>query len=67
MRPATLITFLVVTLIALLHLLRLMVGVEVTVSGAVVPSWASLPAALFFAGLAAGLWREHKPPTPPAA
>lgn len=59
MKPATGIAFIVVTLVALLHLLRLVMGVDVTVGGAVVPLWLSVVGALFFGGLAAGLWREH--------
>ena len=52
MKPATLLTFVVVILIALLHVLRFILRVEVTVGGAVVPLWASLPAVLLFASLA---------------
>lgn len=66
MKPATLLTLVVMTLIALLHVLRFILGVEVTVGGAVVPTWASLPAILFFGSLAVGLWREHRAPRPAA-
>jgi hypothetical protein len=59
MKTATLLTFVVVTLIALVHVLRLILRVEVTVAGTVVPEWASILAALFFGSLAWGLWREH--------
>jgi hypothetical protein len=62
MKTATRLTFVVVTLIALLHLLRLLLRVHVTVGDAVVPVWASIPAAVFFGGLAWGLWREHAAP-----
>jgi hypothetical protein len=66
MKPATGLTFIVVTLIALLHLLRLIVGVNVIVGGAVLPLWPSVVAALFFGGLAVGLWREHVTRAPAA-
>jgi len=68
MKPATLLTFIVVTVIALLHLLRIIVGIDVTVGGAVVPLWLSVVATLFFGSLAGGLWREHitgQPAGPP--
>ena len=66
MKSATLLTFVVVTLIALLHVLRLILRIQVTVGGAVLPVWASILAALFFGGLALGLWREHAAPRSPA-
>ncbi|HEX9692966.1 MAG TPA: hypothetical protein VGA22_12795 [Gemmatimonadales bacterium] len=62
MKPATLLTFVMVTLIALIHVGRLIVGVEVMVAGVTVPRWVSLPGALLFGFLAAGLWREHARP-----
>jgi uncharacterized protein YhhL (DUF1145 family) len=65
MQPATLLTFVVLILIALLHLLRLILGVEVTVSGALVPIWLSVAPTLFFGVLALGLWRDHVTPRPP--
>jgi hypothetical protein len=67
MKTTTLLTFIVVTLIALLHVLRLILRVQVTVGGAVVPVWASILAALFFGGLAWGLWRDHAAPRSAAA
>ena len=66
MKHATRLTFFVVTLIAFLHLLRLVVGINVTVGAARVPVWFSVVAMLFFSGLAIGLWREHLG-RPPAA
>ncbi len=67
MKPATRLSFVVLIVIAFFHLLRLILGVEVTVAGAVVPIWISVAPALFFAGLAWGLWREHLAPVAPAA
>lgn len=66
MKPATMLTLVVVTLISFLHVLRLILRVEATVAGAEVPLWASIPAAVFFGGLAIGIWREHLSSRPPA-
>jgi hypothetical protein len=60
MKPATVVTLVVLTLIALLHVIRLVAGVPVTVGSLVVPVWGSLPAAVLFGALAVGLWREHR-------
>jgi len=62
MKPATLLTSVVMTLIAVLHLVRFLLGVEVIVAGAAVPVWVSVPATLLFGGLALGLWRERTAP-----
>lgn len=59
MKPATMLTFIVLDLIAAAHLVRLMVGLDVRVGGTVVPVWFSALALVFFTGLAVGLWREH--------
>jgi hypothetical protein len=66
MKPATMLTFVVVNVIAAVHLLRLIVRLEVRVGGAVVPIWFSVVGLAFFASLAVGLWREHKPRQPAA-
>jgi lipopolysaccharide export LptBFGC system permease protein LptF len=58
MKPATLLTTVVLLLIALAHVLRLILGTEVTVAGRTIPMWASAAAVIFFAALAMGLWRE---------
>lgn len=59
-KPFTMLAVLVFILVALLHLLRLVFGWEVTINGAVVPTWPSIAGLLIAAGLAAGLWRESK-------
>ncbi len=66
MKATTLVTNLVLALIAVLHVLRLVLQVQVTVGGASVPMWASVLAAVFFGALAIGLWRDHML-RPPAA
>jgi len=57
-KPFAILAVLVFALVALLHLLRLVFGWEVTFNGAVVPTWLSIAGLLIAAGLAAGLWRE---------
>ena len=57
-KPFTMLAVVVFALVALLHLLRLVFGWEVTFNGAVVPTWLSIAGLLIAAGLAAGLWRE---------
>ena len=57
-KPFTILTVLFLALVALLHLLRLVLGWEVTFNGAAVPTWLSIAGLLIAAGLAAGLWRE---------
>ncbi len=59
-KPFTLLSILVFALVALVHLLRLAYGWEVTINGAVMPVWASGLGLVVAAGLAAGLWRESR-------
>jgi hypothetical protein len=60
MKPASLISALFLCLVAIAHLLRLALGVTVTVDGMGIPLWASVPAALFTGTLAFLLWREAR-------
>jgi len=64
MKPATLISFVVVSLIAALHIVRLLFQVEVRVGSTVLPVWPSAIATIFFTTLAVGLWREHHSRSP---
>jgi len=59
MKPATLLTTVVLLLIALAHVLRLILGTEVTVAGRTIPMWASAAAVIVLAALAMALWREN--------
>ena len=59
MKPATRLSFIVLNLIALLHALRLVFELRVTVAGVAIPEWLSFVSAILFAALAAGVWREH--------
>ena len=60
MKPAATFATLVLTLVGLVHLVRLVVGIDVTANGMVVPMWVSAPAALVALGTALALWREGR-------
>jgi hypothetical protein len=60
MKPATMISMLFLAMVAVGHLLRLVLGVEVTVGGILVPLWVSVIACVVPAGLAVALWRENR-------
>ena len=58
MKPFTTIAVILFSLIALLQLLRVILGWEVTVNGMIIPVWASGIAFVVAAALAGMLWRE---------
>ncbi len=60
MKPATVIAVVVFSLVALLQLLRFVLGWEVTVNGVTIPLWASAIAFVIAGGLAVMLWRESQ-------
>lgn len=60
MKPFTKIAIAVFSLVAVLHLLRLIFGWEVIISGIVVPLWISVAGFVIAGGLAVLLWREMK-------
>jgi hypothetical protein len=60
MKPFTAIAAVIFALIALVHILRLVLGWEVTVSGMAVPMWASVAGLVIAAGLAVMLLREAR-------
>jgi hypothetical protein len=59
-KPFTLIAIVLLTLIAILQLLRFVLGWEVTVQGVSVPVWASGIAFVVAAGLAVMVWMEMR-------
>jgi membrane associated rhomboid family serine protease len=59
-KPFTTTAVILFALIALMQLLRFILGWEVTVNGVIVPIWASLIAFVIAAGLAVMLWRETR-------
>lgn len=60
MKPFAALTVLVFSLVALLQLLRVFFGWQVTVNGFFIPLWASVIACLLAAALAFALWRETR-------
>lgn len=60
MKPFTTIAVIVFSLIALLQLLRFVLGWEVVVNGLMMPVWASGIAFVIAAALAVMLWREAR-------
>ena len=62
MPPAALLSVLFLCLVALGHLLRLVLGVEIVVDGVVLPMWPSVLVVLGPAALAVWLWREQQRP-----
>ena len=58
MKPFTTVAVVVFSLVALLQLLRVTLGWEVSVGGVIIPYWASLIACVVAATLAFMLWRE---------
>ena len=59
-KPFTLLAVVVFAVVALAHLLRLVLGWEVTINGAAVPRWASVLGIVIAAGLAVMLWLESR-------
>ena len=60
MKPAALLTTLLLCAIAVLHALRLIFQVQVTAGSVAIPMWASMVAVLAAAALALSLWREQR-------
>ena len=63
MKPFTTLAVVVLSLVALLQLLRFVSSWEVTVNGITIPIWASAIAFVVAAGLAVMLWREARQST----
>jgi len=60
MRPAALLSILVLGVVALAHLLRLVLKIQVIAAGNEIPMWVSVIGFLVPAALAAALWRESR-------
>lgn len=60
MKPFTAVTVALLALIALLQLVRFLLGWEVSVHGVAIPVWASGVAFAVVGALAAMLWRESR-------
>ena len=60
MKPFTLIAVVFLSLLALLQLLRFLLGWAVTFNGVAIPVWVSGIAFIFAGAIAAMLWRESR-------
>jgi hypothetical protein len=60
MKPVLLVVTIFLLLVALLHLTRLVLQVEVIVSGTTIPLWISVFGTIVPASMAVLLWRENK-------
>ncbi len=60
MKPAALAAVIVFTAFAIAHVLRLVLDVEITIGGALVPMWASVVAVVVPLAIAFFLWREQR-------
>jgi hypothetical protein len=60
MKPFTAATLVILALVAIVHVLRLLLGWSVTINGTDIPMWVSAVAFVITAGLAVGLWRETR-------
>ena len=59
-KPFTTIAVIVFALVALLQLVRVLLGWEVVIQGVHIPLWASVVAFIAATGLAAMVWRENR-------
>jgi len=59
MKPFTTLAALLLSLVALAHLLRLLLHLPVTVGSTSIPQWVSIGGTIIPAVLAVGLWRER--------
>jgi hypothetical protein len=60
MKPAGLVTTLLLCAIAVLHVLQLIFQVQISAGSVAIPMWASVVAVPVAAGLASWLWREQR-------
>lgn len=58
MKPASLMATVILATVSLAHLLRLLLGVQVTLGDSIVPMWASGVAFVVAGGTAFMLWRD---------
>jgi hypothetical protein len=58
MKPASLVAVIVLSVVAVAHLLRLVFQIEILVGGESIPMWVSVVGLLVPGALAVALWRE---------
>ncbi len=59
-KPFTILSIVILSLIALGHFLRIIFQWEAVINGTPIPVWISAVPAVFFGGLAFLLWRESR-------
>ncbi len=67
MKPGSLIATILLSLVALAHLARLVLGIHVTLETTLVPMWISVLGTIVPAAVAFMLWRESRTTGSPAA
>jgi hypothetical protein len=60
LKPISIVAVVIFSLVALVHLVRIALGWEVTVNGISIPMWASVIACAVSAALAFMLWRQPR-------
>ncbi len=60
MKPFATIAIFIFSIVAILHLLRLLLGWKIVIEGAEISMWASVVGCVVAGGLALMLWRESK-------
>ena len=58
-KPFTIAAVVIFAIVALMHLLRLVLGWNATIASTEMPMWVSVAALVIAGGLAVGLWREN--------
>ena len=57
-QPFTVAAIVIFAIVALMHLLRLVLGWDATIAGTEIPMWVSVAALVIAGSLSVGLWRE---------
>jgi hypothetical protein len=58
-KPFTVAAVIIFAIVAVMHLLRLVLGWDATIAGTEIPMWVSVASLVIAGGLAIGLWREN--------
>lgn len=64
MRPGSAVAMILLALIGILHLLRVLLEIPITVGITTIPMWASLVATIIAGAVSVLLWRERHPAGP---
>jgi hypothetical protein len=58
-KPFTIAAVVIFAIVALMHVLRLLLGWDATIADTEIPMWVSVAGLVIAGGLAIGLWREN--------